>query len=365
MPMAGEQIDCDRPRAIDLFAGCGGLSLGLRMSGYRVLGAVENNRAAAETYRANHRDTVLWEEDIRTLMPKRVKKQLSLRKGQLDLLAGCPPCQGFSTMRTLNGSREVVDERNDLIFDFLRFAEEMYPKCIIMENVPALLGDQRTLEVRDRLERLGYSCIADVLDAADYGVPQRRKRMLLLASRTGPVVFPPTIPDRSTVRRAIEGLSEPGSSGDPVHDLPARRAPHVLEIIKAVPKNGGSRSDLGLEKQLPCHQKCDGFKDVYGRMKWDDVSPTITSGCVNPSKGRFLHPEQDRAITLARGGAAPGVFPRLHIPDRARQVPACVPNRQRRASSAGRPPGLCLRERNIRSRPQNAGYLPWIWPNAH
>jgi DNA (cytosine-5)-methyltransferase 1 len=284
------------------------------MSGYRVLGAVENHRAAAETYRANHGGTVLWEEDIRTLAPKRVKKELSIRKGQLDLLAGCPPCQGFSTMRTLNGSREVDDERNDLIFDFLRFAEELYPKSLIMENVPALLGDRRTHEVCDRLDRLGYSCITAVLDAADYGVPQRRKRMLLLASRTGPVAFPPTVPDRSTVRHAIEALAEPGSSGDSVHDLPAKRAPHVLKLIRAIPKDGGSRSDLGPERQLPCHRKCDGFKDVYGRMRWDDVSPTITSGCVNPSKGRFLHPEQDRAITLREAALLQGFSPDYVFP---------------------------------------------------
>ena len=315
MATATGQIDGHSPRAIDLFAGCGGLSLGLEMSGYRVLGAVEYDRVAAGTYRANHEKTVLWQADIRGLSPNRMKKELSLRKGRLELLAGCPPCQGFSTIRTLNGSRRIEDERNDLIFDFLRFAEELFPKSIIMENVPALAADGRTERVREQLEKIGYTCRVGVLDAADYAVPQRRRRMLLLASRVGEVSFPPPDTDRLTVRDTIEGLPIPGESGDTLHDLPSKRSAHVMEIIKAIPKNGGSRSDLGPERQLACHKKCDGFKDIYGRMKWEEVSPTITSGCINPSKGRFLHPEQDRAITLREAALTAGLFSRLHLPD--------------------------------------------------
>ncbi len=306
----------NRPRfkALDLFAGCGGLTLGLKQSNFDVLGAVECEPTAIATYEANHPETRLWHEDIQELVPEQVKQELGLRKGELDLLAGCPPCQGFSSMRTLNGSRTIYDERNDLIFDFLKFAVAFKPKTIIMENVPALAKDGRNQYVIERLEEIGYRCKVGVLNAADFGVPQRRRRMLLIASRLGRIEFPPRDDSRKTVRHAIEALPPPGDTGDPLHDHPSSRAPHVLEIIKAIPKDGGSRSDLGKERQLTCHQKCDGFKDVYGRMKWDDVSPTITSGCINPSKGRFLHPQQDRAITLREASLLQGFTPDYMFP---------------------------------------------------
>jgi DNA (cytosine-5)-methyltransferase 1 len=99
------------------------------------------------------------------------------------------------------------------------------------------------------------------------------------------------------VRQAIGALPPPGDSGDELHDLPEKRSEKVAQIIRAIPTNGGSRSALG-SQQLECHKRIDGFKDVYGRMRWDDVAPTITGGCVNPSKGRFLHPDQNRTITL-------------------------------------------------------------------
>lgn len=306
----------DKPRftAVDLFAGCGGLTLGLRQSRFAVLGAVECERTAIEGYRANHPETRVYPLDIRDLPPEQVKRDLGLRKGVLDLLAGCPPCQGFSSMRTLNGRLRVDDDRNDLIFDFLNFAVTFEPKTLVMENVPALARDGRNQYVIGRLEELGYRCKVGVLDAAEFGVPQRRRRMLLIASRLGPIDFPPPAKTGVTVRDAIGSLPPPGDSGDAVHDYPCSHAPHVMEIIRAVPKNGGSRSDLGDDRQLACHRKCDGFKDVYGRMSWDAVAPTITSGCINPSKGRFLHPEQDRAITLREASLLQGFTPDYVFP---------------------------------------------------
>jgi DNA (cytosine-5)-methyltransferase 1 len=313
MPEAEKDV---RPRfkAIDLFAGCGGLTLGLKQSGFEVLAAVESERTAIESYRANHPSTRLWAFDIQELVPEQLKRELGLRTGGLDLLAGCPPCQGFSSMRTLNGARLIQDERNELIFDFLKFAVALKPKTIVMENVPALASDGRNRYVVGRLEQLGYRCKVGVLNAADFGVPQRRRRMILIASRLGSTEFPPRTDSKVTVRDAIGSLPPPGASGDPIHDYPCDRAPHVLEMIRAIPKDGGSRMDLGKDRQLTCHRKCDGFKDVYGRMTWDEVSPTITSGCINPSKGRFLHPEQDRAITLREASLLQGftsdyVFP--------------------------------------------------------
>jgi hypothetical protein len=110
-----------RPTAIDLFSGCGGLTLGLRRAGFKVIGAVDNDPLSVETYRANHGHVHVWEIDIRRLTVRQVRRTLRLRRGKLDLLAGCPPCQGFSTMRTLNRGRAARDSRNKLIFDFLKF----------------------------------------------------------------------------------------------------------------------------------------------------------------------------------------------------------------------------------------------------
>ena len=174
-----------------------------------------------------------------------------------------------------------------------------------MENVPALAVDGRMKKVIKDLKNWGYQVdpanigsAVRVLNAAAYGVPQRRKRMIMIAGRDSRLEFASPRISKATVRRAIGRLAPPGEGNDPLHDYAEARAPDVLRRIKMVPPNGGSRKDIGKEYQLGCHKKCDGFKDVYGRMAWDDVSPTLTSGCTNPSKGRFLHPEQHRAITL-------------------------------------------------------------------
>lgn len=295
--------------AIDLFSGCGGLTLGLKQAGFKVVGAVEKEPLAVETYESNHGEVHMWDTDIKDVSVLEVKNHLGLGKGDLDLLAGCPPCEGFSSMRTLNGSKTVEDERNDLIFEFLRFVEGLRPKAIMMENVPALFKDERLVLFRRKLRILGYRDTCDVLNAADFGVPQRRRRMVLLAGLHGDVEFAAPVALRRNVLRTISSLPGAGESGDPLHDLPEKRSPKILNLIRSVPKDGGSRRDLGPDQQLVCHTKSDGFKDVYGRMKWNDVAPTITGGCVNPSKGRFLHPAEDRSITL-REAALLQSFPR-------------------------------------------------------
>jgi DNA (cytosine-5)-methyltransferase 1 len=297
-----------RPIAIDLFCGCGGLTLGLKSAGFRVVGAVDNDPLSVETYKLNHPRVKVWETDIRKLKVSAVKKKLNLWKGELDLLAGCPPCQGFSTVRTLNGGRRIEDERNDLIYEFLRFVEGLRPKTVMMENVPGLAVDKRMEALMEQLTELGYSGEFRILDAADYGVPQRRRRVIVLAGRFGPVDFASPEGTRLTVRNAIGNLPAAGMSSDSLHDMPEKRAPRVVEFIGRIPKDGGSRLQLGEDAQLSCHKKCNGFKDIYGRMAWDQPAPTITSGCVNPSKGRFLHPEEDRSITLREAALLQG-FP--------------------------------------------------------
>ena len=303
-----------RYKALDLFAGAGGLTQGLKQAGFNVVGAVEIEPLAVETYRVNHPEVRVWQTDILRLSVPSIKRTLRLQKGELDLLAGCPPCQGFSSMRTKNGGQKIRDIRNDLVFEFLRFVEELEPKAIMMENVPGLATDERMHIFRRTLRKMGYAVECHVLNVADYGVPQRRRRMILMASRVSYIKPASLISHRATVYGAIHNLPPAGQSGDPLHDLPEIRSQKIINRIQKIPLDGGSREALGEDEQLPCHRRLkardlDGFKDVYGRMSWQDLSPTITTGCFNPSKGRFLHPEEHRAITM-REAALLQSFPR-------------------------------------------------------
>lgn len=298
--------------AIDLFCGAGGLTVGLQKAGFKVLAGVELNKNAAETYRLNHPDHALYEQDICKLSPQDIFNDLGIKQGELDLLAGCPPCQGFSTHRTRNKSASVEDERNELIFEFIRFVEGLLPKTIMMENVPGLYKDSRMQLAVEKLKSLGYQFAEQTLtvrDAADFGVPQRRKRMILMASRFGIVEEPEKNKLPTTVKDFLYRLEKVGESGDFLHDWQTEHTEKVKRIISLVPKNGGSRSDIPKEYWLNCHKKSpDSYRDVYGRMSWDSVAPTITGGCHNPSKGRFIHPEEDRAISL-REAALLQTFP--------------------------------------------------------
>lgn len=299
-------------KAIDLFCGAGGLTVGLKMAGFDVISAIEKEAIVSETYNFNHPDVNLITGDIRAISPVELMKQLKIQQGELDLLAGCPPCQGFSSLRTKNKTAAVFDERNELIFNFLEFVTIFLPKVVMVENVPALAADERIKIFTSKLQQLGYhiddNSVA-VEDASKFGVPQRRRRMVLLASRYGELTRATKNSSLTTVRDAIGHLTQPHDSTDPLHNIEERRTEKVKKLISLIPKDGGSRSQLPYEYWLPCHKRYpNGFRDVYGRMKWDDVAPTITSGCTNPSKGRFLHPEQDRAITL-REAALLQTFP--------------------------------------------------------
>lgn len=297
--------------AIDLFSGCGGLSEGLRQADFDVIGAIEIDKLAASTYQLNHPHVRLWAEDIRKVTISEVRKVLSLRPGELDLLAGCPPCQGFSSIRTLNGSADVRDRRNALTDEFLRFVKGLRPKVIMLENVPGLATKHRFREFEKALRKLDYEVESKILDAADFGVPQRRRRLILLAAYRQKISSARESPRRRTVRGALKHLPHPTRSRDPLHAPSAPRSERVKKLIRLIPKDGGSRASLPKSKWLGCHKRCAGFRDVYGRMKWDDVAPTITGGCLNPSKGRFLHPSQNRAIT-PREAALLQTFPRSY-----------------------------------------------------
>lgn len=173
------------PTAIEIFAGCGGLSSGLVNAGFQILSAVEINSVSAKTYQKNHPEIDLVIEDVCKIKASYFLNHFNLKRGELDLLAGCSPCQGFS--RSRKGESANNDPRNQLVFEFLRLVRGLLPKTIFMENVPGLINTERGLSifvpVKEALEKLGYHIDYDIIDTANYGIPQFRKHFVLLGSR--------------------------------------------------------------------------------------------------------------------------------------------------------------------------------------
>jgi DNA (cytosine-5)-methyltransferase 1 len=282
--------------AIDLFGGCGGLTTGLKRAGFHVISTVERDELAASTYSANHPQVRMLNQDIRHVPTAAL---LGDEQSSIDLVAGCPPCQGFSRVRRCNRRRAKRDPRNSLIYEFQRVIEELRPQAVFMENVPGIERDFRFKRFIARLEELEYLVtLAPRVQLADYGIPQRRTRVVVLAGKGFEIPMPRKSRRKRTVRDTIGSLARPRDSRNRLHRLVTDHAPDVLTRIRAVPLDGGSRLAWPDELQLQCHRDCNGFKDVYGRMAWQEPSPTITGGCINASKGRFLHPRQHRVITL-------------------------------------------------------------------
>lgn len=298
-------------KAIDLFSGCGGLSQGLTEAGFEVIACVENWSKAADVYRLNHPDATIIEKDICELDDSEF---LATIDSPVHLVAGCPPCQGFSSLRKKSISEGPdSDPRNQLASQFVRVVRVFMPQVIMLENVPGLAKYHLFETICADLESLGYEIEWRIVNVSDYGVPQRRRRLVLLGSRIGPVDFPRPTDQIITVRDAIGQLGSPDDSIDLAHKKYAHHTESVQRIINLIPKDGGSRSDLDDEYQLECHKKKNvGFKDVYGRMSWDSPSPTITGGCLSPSKGRFIHPEENRGLSV-REAALLQAFPESYI----------------------------------------------------
>lgn len=293
--------------SVDLFSGAGGMSEGLRMAHFTTKYAFEIDPIASLAYKMNHKKTKVFTQDIRTIKTEKIVKAL---KGQtIHLLAGCPPCQGFSSIRRLNRSQPVEDERNSLINEYVRFVEDLHPYTIMLENVPGLEMSIDFIHSINRLRDIGYHLAYRVVNVRDYGVPQNRKRLVMVGSRLGKIEVANETNERETVRSTIGHLPSPESSNDFVHKIYPHHIPRIQTLITHIPHDGGSLRDIGEEWQLACHQAENvGFSDVYGRLRWDSYSTTITGGCLNPSKGRFLHPVQNRCIT-AREASMLQTFP--------------------------------------------------------
>lgn len=310
---------------IDLFAGCGGGSLGFRRAGLRAAAAVELDSDAADAYEANVGMRPLV-NDIRKVTGEDLLRASRLKRGECTLLFGCPPCQSFTDLRRGTRSSWRDRARNSLLRDYLRLAGDVLARHIAFENVPGMLSPRwrpRFDELLRGLAELGYEYAWDVFDAADFGVPQRRRRLLVIASRVATPVLPAATheevgsPDGLrwvTVREAIGALM-PLASGetDPsdVYHRARRHSPLALQRLRALGE-GGARADLPKDLQLACHKNHSGHYDIYGRMWWDRPAPTLTSGCTNVTRGRFAHPEQDRAITL-REAMELQTFPRSTV----------------------------------------------------
>lgn len=289
---------------VDLFCGCGGVTAGLKRHNFRVVAAVDKDEDACKTYEANHPGVHLYPYDVKQIKPKDIYRD-DLKGKDLDVLVVCAPCQPFSSQNRSN----KIDERSDLIFQATRFAEVLRPAVIFFENVPGLATDKYKIlldQLRSDLEQLGYKLSQPIsVDAADYGVPQRRKRCILLATlNVEPLSLPePITPEdtRITVHQAIGHLSSLASGeqdpNDPLH-CASNHQPQALERLKHIPKDGGNRFALPPHLVLDCHKNHDGHGDVYGRMWWNKVAPTLTTGCTDVTRGRFAHPRDDRAITL-------------------------------------------------------------------
>lgn len=294
--------------SIDIFSGCGGLTEGMHQANFKTKVAFEIDEIASKAYKSNHPDTTVITKDIRKVSIAEIKSKLQGKK--IHLLAGCPPCQGFSSIRRLNRIEPIADDRNSLILEYVRLVKVLKPYTIMMENVPGLVEyDLFKKAVRILKNELKYEVDFKVVNVKDYGVPQRRRRLVLVGSRLGTIKVAEPLNERKTVRQTIEHLPLPENSSDPIHKIFPTHIPSVQKRIELTPKNGGSRKDLPKQYLLKCHQGENiGFNDVYGRLRWDDYSTTITGGCLNPSKGRFLHPEQNRNIT-AREAAMLQSFP--------------------------------------------------------
>lgn len=321
---------------MDIFAGCGGMTLGFHKSGrFRVVAAVERDHDAVETYRRNFGDHMLGAaiEEVRSF-PK------------VDVVIGGPPCQGFSPL-----NRGAVGfERRGLWRQYLRALEQASPRAFVMENVPELLGSAEYVEFSKRVEHFGYQVDQDILNAADFGVPQCRRRAIVIGMQGQKVYWPaethrnPDLPGTSslepwvTFRTAVAGLPT-RPNGRAWH---RRRNPRSESIrrYKAVPADGGDRFAMqrnldrdGLGHLVPrCwREKATGTTDVFGRLWWDRPACTIRTEFMKPEKGRYLHPTAHRAITVREAARCMSFPDDFQFPEEqsmtsvARQIGNAVP----------------------------------------
>jgi len=300
---------------VDVFCGVGGLTHGLSRGGVRVVAGIDVDPECRYPYETNN-DASFLELDIREVSGRQLRALWG--ENRYTLLAGCAPCQPFSTYGRRKGKRSKNKQKWGLVAEFGRLIKEAEPDFVTMENVPQLVYHD---VFADFISSIGdYQVWWQVIDCASYNVPQTRKRLVLLASRLGPIRMtdPTALIDEirsATVRKAIQGL-KPLRAGqfdpdDPLHSACRLSKLNLRRIRASIP--GGTWRDWPPDLVAKCHKKTTGetYPSVYGRMEWDAPAPTITTQSFGYGNGRFGHPEQDRAITL-REAAVLQTFPRSY-----------------------------------------------------
>lgn len=336
------EADFNKPvKVFDFFCGCGGTSSGLKAAGMDIAFGLDNDQDAAATFKANFPKAVFRCGDIKCLPAAHLSNIVDTLDNHPLLFSGCAPCQPFSQQR--RGSIPVHDQRFGLLKHLLRFIRKFSPELVFVENVPGLQTTtfgQATFEpLVKALNRFGYHTTYAVVRCQDYGVPQRRSRLMLIGCNVQPILFPgptngPDSPSQgfSTVFDWI-GHYPAISAGETHPTVPNHRAANLsplnLERIQATPQGGGW-PDLPARLQPECHKSgFQGYSDVYGRLRWDSPAPAMTTRCISYSNGRFGHPEQDRAISV-REAASLQTFPGDYtftgnLNSQARQVGNAVP----------------------------------------
>jgi DNA (cytosine-5)-methyltransferase 1 len=297
---------------IDLFCGAGGLTHGFMLEKLPVVAGIDLDPACRFPYEENNGQARFVERDISKVTVNEIKDLFG--DADLTILAGCAPCQPFSTYAQRYES-DGVNGRWGLLYHFARLAEGVMPDVITMENVPTVKKHKVFHDFKESLEKLGYEVWADVVDSSLYGVPQMRRRMVLLASKHGKIemIEPTTRKKPKTVKQAIGRLHHLGAGesapGDKLHVASTLSPKNLMRIRYSRP--GGTWRDWPEHLIATCHRKDTGktYPGVYARMEWDKPAPTMTTQCYGFGNGRFGHPDQDRAISL-REAAILQSFPR-------------------------------------------------------
>ncbi|MBN1182109.1 MAG: DNA cytosine methyltransferase [Bacteroidales bacterium] len=303
--------------AVDFFCSAGGVTCGFNQAGIKVLGGIDIDVNCKETYERNNNAKFLC-KDVSTLKKKTVGSFFKIKRNQDNLIfVGCSPCQYYSNIKT---DKAKSEETRLLLADFQEFVEYYMPGYVFIENVPGLDTDPGSplAEFKSSLTHNGYVYDEGIVNAKYFGVPQNRRRYVLIASRLKDSIQLPKGNKKTilTVKEAIGNLDRFPKISDGTIDktsfahTSARLTPINLKRIRSTPHNGGDRRawNNSPELQLNCYKEHTGHYDVYGRMHWDKPSPTITTRFDSFSNGRYGHPEQDRAISL-REGATLQSFP--------------------------------------------------------